>query len=1710
MSDNDSDTPREPGIWLSRRVSGSGSRRRSTFPQQEGSSNAPMIASWLATPQRGGAPDGEAGELDGELSTAKLQADRAFFIAENKSLQLIKDGLREEVSALSERLTMATIRIRKVEIENSELKRDAGSAQKLVEAQNRVVMLENENADLKRVTEELQAAVRSNSVDLAVKASLHVRVSELEAANERLQAHVGEIENENADLNRQANTASRISQELVMREDELRGWEQNWIKSLNNSAAMLSARRNMRKKACLFERWRADVEHTHAMRDIGTRMILRWCHVSLAIFFQNWFSSVARDIRFHHAVRTVVTFKGVARRQLLLKGAWSSWLRYAEMCFRAQRAEDRKIWHFYKILRKRLSGAFRCLHTAAESTRLKQQAMKALMQSWRSSAHADWVDYSRDDPEIMSDKFHDELKRWLDEVHDNQPGWLRDLDVLNAHWQDRVRLLQFQDRHRAAGFRTLARLMHQSLSIAFDSFLERVHERKKNKDTIRRMLAKMTRTDLQHAWNSFCFAVHQVRELRTWQETTSSQHCAATEEMQGRFQLMQSQLNSNKASSYTKFVMRLMNQQIAAAFFRWQDNVKKLITTANVLRRCVQRMLKRSLWVGFVSWRTRVDNQNSLRVKTGRLLRRWTNQATSSCFNFWRESALEVARRRRLMTRIVSRMHSRLASIAMDMWQENVMEVLDQKRVEERRNHVLHKVVKRLRNRINFRAFSSWCQNAVHLRTLRLKAVKITLRWMKQTIKRPFERWSQSLAEKKVMSAKAVTVVRRWANACVSGKFEVWHDYSVVESRRRQVMGRMIKRLRKHSLLLVWSTWSMRIAETHTERKEEDRRQRAMAQAKKRIMHRVSAFMKRIMHRVLAFGFGHWAHKTAEILRQQQIMIKILMRMSNRLLSVAVDRWGSNTAMLKAERVEEERRFRITNRIIRRVLNRSLASAWECWCHNVHLIMYERGEDQRRQQILSKVVRRMLNRILSAALRLWTLIMDKRKEKQKRNRIKSMIVKRMQSSAAFAAMATWSDAIIRAQAEREKEKSLQIIKGKVARRFINKSLARGFFGWENNVVQKREMLSRCRRVAVRLKFARAVKCLNPWRELTKEEARKRDAMTQIISKLQNQTIANGLDLWKSASASSRGQQDQAERHRRLCLKVVKRLENTFMCAAFQCLRENWSWNRRITFKKWKAVNRWKLRASARCVDAWYNLSCEQARRRLLMNKIVKRMRNKDIFAAWGRWRDYLSRLEMVRAKERRVQLVMKNILLRMAKKLLVLGHESWRNWMVGQKRLRQIDMKVMCRIMNRTRVQGFDRWREQAMAEKRMKATARRVVDRLRKRTLVIGFDTWSDYLLELQASREAQEIKQRTTRAFIHRMANRSLASAFETWRTAAAQTSRCMKMMLRWKNMALVACLVAWNKLTKQEANRRNIMGKIVGHMRYRASAMAWKSWNLSLAVLRRHKSILVKVTLRWIARFARMFFDYWRDYTEDEARARLEHEKETISREAWVQKESALQDERDQFFQELQALQERLEQETCAAKNNFASEAERVRARLQQQSKRVIKRLLNKHLAIAFSNFQNRVAEAQRQRDLCRRILLRMKHRCLSVSFFRFIDICEERRSQRRLLNKTITRWTKCVIIEMFSRWQDMVADNVKRTHMEGVRKMQAVIAAEGRYENRYNLLKGRFNRHGQWIAAKVIGMHQALAFGLFYHKVSLHFSMCFGKMKMLHDIVLPARR
>jgi len=109
----------------------------------------------------------------------------------------------------------------------------------------------------------------------------------------------------------------------------------------------------------------------------------------------------------------------------------------------------------------------------------------------------------------------------------------------------------------------------------------------------------MQRRALQHAWDLFETAVTQFSHQQKWQETTSTEHTTTTmtimtdiEDMQAKVEHMQERLNSKMATSFSKFVLRMMNNQVSSAFHTWQTNVKESLRVAFVLGRAVQRMLK--------------------------------------------------------------------------------------------------------------------------------------------------------------------------------------------------------------------------------------------------------------------------------------------------------------------------------------------------------------------------------------------------------------------------------------------------------------------------------------------------------------------------------------------------------------------------------------------------------------------------------------------------------------------------------------------------------------------------------------------------------------------------------------------------------------------------------------------------------------------------------------------------------------------------------------------------------------------------------------------------------------------------------------------------------------------------------------------------------------------------------------------------------------
>jgi hypothetical protein len=268
--------------------------------------------------------------------------------------------------------------------------------------------------------------------------------------------------------------------------------------------------------------------------------------------------------------------------------------------------------------------------------------------------------------------------------------------------------------------------------------------------------------------------------------------------------------------------------------------------------------------------------------------------------------------------------------------------------------------------------------------------------------------------------------------------------------------------------------------------------------------------------------------------------------------------------------------------------------------------------------------------------------------------------------------------------------------------------------------------------------------------------------------------------------------------------------------------------------------------------------------------------------------------------------------------------------------------------------------------------------------------------------------------------------------------------------------------------------------------AQAGAFERWVRSICEQKRVKNLITKAASRWMNKSASIVFQCWSEYTEHQVSNRLatsyddEHEPD-------LEREEALQEERDRFYQEIMELQHRLEEENLRAKTHLMEEIETVQQRLQQQSRKVIQRLLNQHLHAAFNTFVERLADARHQRETCRRILLRMTNRRLSKGFCRFAESVESRREQRTILTKIMAQWTKRYMVQAWELWQDIMAEKAEQDHLDSVHKFHMVMAKEGHYEQKYNHLKQRFRKHAEWLVDKMTGMNLARAFDLFHDKV-----------------------
>ena len=321
------------------------------------------------------------------------------------------------------------------------------------------------------------------------------------------------------------------------------------------------------------------------------------------------------------------------------------------------------------------------------------------------------------------------------------------------------------------------------------------------------------------------------------------------------------------------------------------------------------------------------------------------------------------ARRERVLGFVLSRVCQRSISLAMDIWQGKVIEVQEERREQKRRDCIMRKVVNRMYLRILSGAFVRWYEMLAELKNMTTKEAKVKFRAMKQIMKSSFSTWRLRVADNNVMATKALKVIGRWVKGGLARSVHVWHDYAIQESCRRKGSSNMIDRRQRRGLGLTWKTWVIGVEMAQTQRREEDRRQRLLAQT-----------IKRILRRVLVSGFGLWAENVAEMLCNREILNRCLLRMSNRLLFVALDRWCQTVTLLVDERDEglrrqakqlaqEQRRQRILASTVTRMLNTTLAAAFSSWCESV---LHVRATESKARKALARYKLRLCHGCLNA------------------------------------------------------------------------------------------------------------------------------------------------------------------------------------------------------------------------------------------------------------------------------------------------------------------------------------------------------------------------------------------------------------------------------------------------------------------------------------------------------------------------------------------------------------------------------------------------------------------------------------------------------------------------------------------------------------------------------------------------------------------------
>ena len=480
-----------------------------------------------------------------ELKTYIAQQENAVTNCDATQSDAVRRGRGEQDEAISKLQS----RILQLEAENEQVKASAATETAPPESDPRLLTrlrhLESENQHLKDAVAAQKEAVPSH-VDAAhvpqppSQAQDNFQQQHLNRRIKELELTVSELEQENLLLKTSRSgtdlSNKKLSQELLRKEEELRGWEHNWIKTMDASALVFMRRRVFKTKSCIFERWHTDAAHAKRVRDVARKLILRMKHFSLAICLETWSEATMPDRNFNHAVSVVAAFNAKARslrqkrhafvlwwqsisesrRQLnglarltnrckgpLLQGVFLRWAKHAEVCVRKQRLGDRKIWQMYKMLRRVAKNALVRMQIWAldsKQRRTRYHRIVGKIRFWRLDASFKHLCFKLSKTRLRRQATNTLMRKWRSAAHQST-------DLMNKHledeevmgWKLQRELERWIDGVEESWLRDV-----KFLNERWQEHVRLLQVQERLRASGLRAVHKMMKRDLAMAFNSFC------------------------------------------------------------------------------------------------------------------------------------------------------------------------------------------------------------------------------------------------------------------------------------------------------------------------------------------------------------------------------------------------------------------------------------------------------------------------------------------------------------------------------------------------------------------------------------------------------------------------------------------------------------------------------------------------------------------------------------------------------------------------------------------------------------------------------------------------------------------------------------------------------------------------------------------------------------------------------------------------------------------------------------------------------------------------------------------------------------------------------------------------------------------------------------------------------------------------------------------------------